>query len=103
MSIEELILLILSVFITMPFAILFNRHVLIPFISIFNKKMAFEMYLNIARKTSYYLYDGSMVMARTRGYPVARVQYSDGISREMAIGNAVEYASMFNGKVVPSF
>lgn len=32
--------------------------------------------------------------------PKGQVQYRDGISAPMPLGNAVEYASMFNGKVV---
>jgi hypothetical protein len=32
--------------------------------------------------------------------PKGQVQYADGISHPMALGNAVEYAEMFKGKVV---
>lgn len=34
-------------------------------------------------------------------WPMARVQYPEGFSVPMAVGNAVDYAAMFNGKVVP--
>ena len=54
-----------------------------------------------AKHLGAYRYGGLICFAEMRGYPMARVQYEDGISRPMAMGNAVDYAKNFNGVVIP--
>lgn len=70
--------------------------------------MNFKIALFLA-KLGFFKYEGAMAFAEHRGVPMARVRYDwdarrnrpAGQSVPMAIGNAVEYAAMFNGTVVP--
>ena len=74
---------------------------LIGICKIFGKNNYFKLLMYFA-KQGHYQYEGSMCMAETHGFPVARVQYEDGVSNKMAIGTAVEYAKMFKGTVIPA-
>lgn len=74
--------------------------------------MNFKIALFFA-KLGFFKYDGAMAFAEHRGIPMARVLYPAGVdwdggrnypagqSVPMAIGNAVNYAKLFNGTVVP--
>ncbi len=66
----------------------------------------FRVRLWLAKNLGMYRYEGMMAMAR--GYPMARVHYfpnenypNRAYSCPMPIGNAVDYAEMFGGDVVP--
>lgn len=49
----------------------------------------------------HFKYDGMIMKARWSGQPLGYVRYPNGYrSTVMALGNAVEYAQMFDGKVV---
>lgn len=58
----------------------------------------FKVRLWLAEHFGFYRYEGCWSMSNM---PKARVRYSDGISSYMAIGNAVDYAKIFGGKVIP--
>lgn len=58
----------------------------------------FRVRLWLAEHLGFYRYEGCWNMSRM---PKARVQYVDGVSAPMAIGNAVSYAKIFGGKVIP--
>jgi len=84
-----------------PIAVVINREILIPIIDHYNKDLAFSMRLNIAEKTSYYNYDGSVCFAEIYGIPLGRVAYSDGkVSANMSLGSAVNYRDIFGGEVI---
>lgn len=76
-------------------------------------RLNFQFALFLGR-LGFFRYDGAHAFAKSRGWPMARVFYhgvpsswqwppdsTEGYSVPMAIGNAVEYARMFNGTVVP--
>ena len=69
--------------------------------SIWYKAKSFGVSLYLARKWGWYKYEGIISFAESRGYPMARVKYADGVSSPMAIGNAVDYAEIFKGEVIP--
>lgn len=61
--------------------------------------MRFAFYRLLARLGLFYY--GGLIGFEPPWYPLARVRYGDGKhSAVMAIGNALEYARIFNGTVV---
>lgn len=63
------------------------------------KDAVFKIRMYLATEWGAYRYDG--LFPDIRGYPMAQVLYKDGNkSVPMAIGNCVDYAAMFGGKVI---
>ena len=69
---------------------------ILPLVNCFNPTWVLR--LKVANKSHYYHYSGLMENASIHGFPKAKVKYNDGkFSKNMAIGNAVDYADMFGG------
>ncbi|WP_210498850.1 hypothetical protein [Vibrio crassostreae] len=98
---EALIQLILgsvALFVLFYFVLGLYTSVIIPAVSIFNKDKAFSLRLSVAERHN--MYKGESFL-HSKGLPQARVLYPDGfISKNMPIGNAVDYRQIFGGQVI---
>ncbi len=69
------------------------------FVNLFNM---FKFHLFLAKRFGIWKHEGLFSSRTARSYPQARVLYKDGqYSANMPIGNAVDYANVFGGQVVP--
>jgi hypothetical protein len=92
--------LVLYVLIFLIYSIV--RDPILWFLNFFHPKLIFQVRLSMAKR-GHYRYEGLMIFAEKRGYPIARVLYSDNEeSRTMAIGDAVDLQSRAGGVVIPA-